>query len=67
MKQTKSNKLSLGKKSISKLHELEMRHINGGSSYPTYVSCVSAGCPGPTWQTRRCLETEVCGSTVNIP
>jgi hypothetical protein len=44
MKKGISNKLTLGKKTISKLQELEQRGVNGGSSYPSYVSCPTASC-----------------------
>jgi natural product precursor len=47
MKQRNLNKLSLGKKTISKLHEQDMRQVNGGSSYVTY-RCNSSNCPH-TW------------------
>jgi hypothetical protein len=55
MKQTKLNKLSLGKKTISKLNEADMQQVNGGSSYATY-RC-SANCP-PTWY----CPSNSCGS-----
>jgi hypothetical protein len=55
MKQTKLNKLSLGKKTVSKLHELELRRINGGSSYPSYA-CVSDLCDNSV---RRLTDTRV--------
>jgi lipopolysaccharide biosynthesis regulator YciM len=47
MKQSKGNKLSLGKKTISKLHEMDMQQINGGSSYHTF-RCHTNSC-APTW------------------
>jgi hypothetical protein len=58
MKQTKSNKLSLGKKTISKLHELEMRQLNGGSSYPSYA-CVTNNCVSNLCTTTR-SNSDLC-------
>lgn len=43
MKKTSSKKLSLGKKTVGKLHEMDMRRLNGGSSYHTYA-CVTNTC-----------------------
>jgi hypothetical protein len=47
MKKGISNKLTLGKKTISKLQIVELRGVNGGSSYHTF-RCHTNSC-APTW------------------
>jgi hypothetical protein len=56
MKQKNSNKLSLSKKTVSKLNEAAMRQANGGTSY--YITMVATGC-NTTSVLSECLDPSI--------